>query len=450
MESFFSRYRNPSILALVLLIQILGLAVQVKRPIDPDNPDAGTVRLFRSWVVGAITPVEQAFASTGRFFRRTWHDYINVVGLRSENHDLREQNEKLRLELARHADSANQAQRLQALLDFKQRFLASTVAAQVVGSSGSEQSRLVYIDKGARHGLRPGMAVITPHGIVGKVRDVYRSSAQVLMINDASSGVGAIVEGSRLHGVVKGTPAGEVVLAHIMADEKVSVGEGLVTSGGDRIFPKGLPVGTVSDVSRGQDLFLNVRIKPAANLSRLEEVLVITEMQGPNLESAEEQTPVRAADLLADRLPSVPKKPEPPPKTERKTPPPAPAAGNVKPAPATANSATPGAPNTATAPKPSATGTATDASATGTQPPSSAPATQLKPAASTGQTPATPGEAPATKPDTPKPVIPKPVTPKPNSSSPPASSPTANPEQPAAKPPVSTPSADPAKPERNR
>src|SRR5919108_5417290 len=218
MESFFTRYRNPSILALVLLLQILGLAVQVKRPIDPDNPDAGTVRLFRSWVIGAITPVEKAFTSTGRFVRRTWHDYINVVGLRSENHELREQNEKLRLELARQADSANQAQRLQELLDFKQRFLTTTVAAQVVGSGGTELSRVIYIDKGARQGIRTGMAVITPHGIVGKVRDVYRSSAQVLMLNDASSGVGAIVEGSRLHGVVKGTPAGEVVLAHIMAD----------------------------------------------------------------------------------------------------------------------------------------------------------------------------------------------------------------------------------------
>src|SRR5919201_4116056 len=135
MESFFTRYRNPAILALILLAQVLGLAVQVKRPVDPGNPDAGSVRLLRSWVVGALTPVEKIFVSSSRFLRGTWHDYINVVGLRAENRELREQNEKLHLELARQADSANQAQRLQALLEFKQRFLSTTIAAQVIGSS---------------------------------------------------------------------------------------------------------------------------------------------------------------------------------------------------------------------------------------------------------------------------------------------------------------------------
>jgi rod shape-determining protein MreC len=441
MESFFSRYRNPSILALVLLLQILGLAVQVKRPVDPSNPDGGSVRLLRSWVIGAITPVEEVFASTGRFIRRTWHDYINVVGLRSENHELREQNEKLRLELARQADSANQAQRLQALLDFKQRFLTSTVAAQVVGSSGTELSRVIYIDKGVRQGLRPGMAVITPHGIVGKIRDVYRSSAQVVMLNDASSGVGAILEDSRLHGVVKGTPAGEVVLAHIMADEKVTVGEGLVTSGGDRIFPKGLPVGTVSEVARGSDLFLTVRIKPAANLSRLEEVLVVTEMQGPDIESAEEQTPVRASDILAERLPSVPKKPEPPPKAERKTPPAVAGqtAGTAKPGSAAANASGATTPDSA-APKPSSAGTSGDVKNTAV-PANTTRSTPPKPAAD--QTPTVPGEAASgTKPD-----APKAASPKPNANTPPAVSPKVNPEKPASKPPSDP--AQPAEPEPN-
>jgi rod shape-determining protein MreC len=320
MESFFSRYRNSAVLALVLLAQVIGLAVQLKRPLDPNNPDAGTVRLLRSWVIGAITPVEKVFVSSTRFMRRTWHDYINVVGLRMENRDLREQNEKLHMELARQSESASQAERLQVLLEFKQNFLGSTLAAQVIGSSGSDSSRVVYIDKGTRDGLKPNMAVITPHGIVGKLRDVYRSSAQVLMFNDSSSGVGAILEDSRLHGVVKGTPAGEIMLVHIQADEKVQPGEKLVTSGGDRIYPKGLPIGTVSDVSPGAELFLNVRVKPAANLTRLEEVLVITQTPDANLESAEGQTPVRASDILAQRLPSVPKKPETPsPKADKKT-----------------------------------------------------------------------------------------------------------------------------------
>ena len=448
MESFFTRYRNPSILALVLLLQILGLAVQVKRPADPNNPDAGSVRLLRSWVIGAITPVEGAFASTGRFIRRTWHDYINVVGLRSENHELREQNEKLRLELARQADSANQAQRLQALLDFKQRFLTSTVAAQVVGSSGTELSRVVYIDKGARQGIRPGMAVITPHGIVGKIRDVYRFSSQVLMLNDASSGVGAILEESRLHGVVKGTPTGEIVLAHIMADEKVNVGEGLVTSGGDRIFPKGLPVGTVSEVARGPDLFLTVRIKPAANLSRLEEVLVITEMQGPNLESAEDETPVRASDILAERLPSVPKKPEPA-KVEKKPPSaqstaPGAGAGTPKPASAAANKAATTSSGAGVAAKPSTTGSPTDVKAAA--PVGAVPSTSAKPATNTEPGSATADNTPSQA----RPESPKTTTPKPNAKPPAANTSPANPQKPALKPPATVEPAQPSKPEDNQ
>ena len=448
MESFFTRYRNPSILALVLLLQILGLAVQVKRPADPSNPDAGSVRLLRSWVIGAITPVEGAFASTGRFIRRTWHDYINVVGLRSENHELREQNEKLRLELARQADSANQAQRLQALLDFKQRFLTSTVAAQVVGSSGTELSRVVYIDKGARQGIRPGMAVITPHGIVGKIRDVYRSSSQVLMLNDASSGVGAILEESRLHGVVKGTPTGEIVLAHIMADEKVNVGEGLVTSGGDRIFPKGLPVGTVSEVARGPDLFLTVRIKPAANLSRLEEVLVITEMQGPNLESAEDETPVRASDILAERLPSVPKKPDPA-KVEKKQPSaqaPGAGAGAPKPASTAPNkvaTTSPGA-STGVAAKPSTTGPPSGVKTAA--PVGNPPSTSPKPAINT-EPASTAADNTASQA---RPQSPKTTTPKPNTKPPVANTSPANPQKPTLKPPATAEPAQPSQPEDNQ
>ena len=342
MESFFTRYRNPAILAIVLIAQVLGLAVQVKRPVDPNNPDAGSVRLLRSWVVGAIAPVQKVLVSTGGFFRRTWHDYINVVGLRTENRELREQNEKMRLELARQTDTANQAQRLQALLDFKQAYMNSTVAAQVVGSSGSDQSRVLYIDKGSRHGIRPNLAVITPHGIVGKVRDVYGFSSQVLAVNDPSSGVGAILENSRLHGVLKGTSKGELELAHIMANEVVEPGERLVTSGGDRIFPKGLLIGTVLHVAPGRDLFLDIRVKPAANLARLEEVLVITEIQGAPLDVAEGETPLRASDILAQRLPSVPKKPDPPP---------------VKPKPRAAptQAATPGQPSSGASQPPVAT-----------------------------------------------------------------------------------------------
>jgi rod shape-determining protein MreC len=182
------------------------------------------------------------------------------------------------------------------------------VAAQVIGSGGSEQSRIIYIDKGESSGLKPDMAVITVDGIVGKILRVFRSTSQVLLIDDQSSGVGGILETTRLQGIVRGTRSGEVVLEHIMTDNPVQAGELVRTSGGDRIFPKGLPVGTVTRVGNGPDLFLSILIRPAANLNKLEEVLVVTKLveQEPNqLETG----PVRAADILAQRLPSVPDKP---------------------------------------------------------------------------------------------------------------------------------------------
>jgi len=113
-----------------------------------------------------------------------------------------------------------------------------------------------------------------------------------------------------LQGIVRGTPAGEVMLEKIMNDEAVQPGDIVRTSGGDRIFPKGLPVGTVTRVSNGtgSDLFLSIRMRPAANLSKLEEVLVVTKLEEKDVTPAE-AAPVRAADILSQRLPSVPDKP---------------------------------------------------------------------------------------------------------------------------------------------
>jgi rod shape-determining protein MreC len=150
--------------------------------------------------------------------------------------------------------------------------------------------------------------VITSGGIVGKVLRVYPSTSLVLMINDQSSGVGAMLDKSRLQGVVRGTPNGELILERVMSDEQVGAGETVLSSGGDQIFPKGLPLGTVSKVSPGREMFLNIHVKPAADLSRVEEVLVVIEKQERE-PVAESGGRVRAADVLAQRLPSVPEKP---------------------------------------------------------------------------------------------------------------------------------------------
>jgi len=129
------------------------------------------------------------------------------------------------------------------------------------------------------------------------------------VINDQTSGVGAILEKSRLQGVLKGTSTGGVMLERVMNDEQVADGDMVLTSGGDGIFPKGLPVGTVTRVEPGKELFLNITVRPAASLSRLEEVLVVTQKEERQVMAAGSGR-VRAVDIMAQRLPSVPDKPE--------------------------------------------------------------------------------------------------------------------------------------------
>jgi rod shape-determining protein MreC len=304
MESVLGRYRNLVILVGVLFLQVLGLAMQVKRA----GNDAENTRLIRIWAVGAITPFERTVVWAQNSTGNLWHNYFYLRGVRAENRQLKDQIEQMRIEQVRLSEDAAQARRLQTLLAFKEQFISKTVAAQVIGSSGSDLSRIIYIDKGENVGIQRDMAVMTSDGIVGKVLVVYPSVSQVLLISDQSSGVGAILEKTRLQGVLRGTANGEVVLERVMSDEQVPVGETVLTSGGDQIFPKGLPVGTVGTVGSGKDLFLNIKIKPAANLSKLEEVLVLVEKQEKQA-TAEGNVHVRAADILAQRLPSVPDRP---------------------------------------------------------------------------------------------------------------------------------------------
>jgi rod shape-determining protein MreC len=304
MENLMSRYRNVTILVAILFVQVLGLAVQVKRRSGADE----STRIIRLWTVSTITPLEKAIVWCQNGTGSLWNNYLYLRGVRQENRDLKFEIERLRLEQVRLSEDAQQARRLQALLGFQEQYIAKTVAAQVIGSSGSEQSRSIYIDKGASAGVEKDMAVITADGLVGRVLRAFGSSAQVLLINDQSSGVGVILDKSRLQGVIKGTAGGEVILEKVMTDEQVSPGDLIVTSGGDQIFPKGITVGTVMKVSPGADLFLNIRVKPSANLSRMEEVLVITKKED-RAPSVAETNSVRAVDILTQRLPSVPDKP---------------------------------------------------------------------------------------------------------------------------------------------
>jgi len=302
----------------LLMAQVIVLATQVRRP---DAATGESMSLVRLWVVEAFVPAEKAIAAIGSSVGNFWNSYIDLRGVRKQNAELQSQLDRLRLEEVSLAEDAGQARRLQHLLAFKEKFISETVAAQVIGTSGSEHSHVLYIDKGTNDGIKADMAVITPKGIVGKIAKAFSNSCQVLEINDSTAGAGVMLERSRLRGVLHGTASGLPEILHIMADEKIAVGDPVVSSGGDQIYPRGLPIGTV--FSTGPDPeggpFMLVRVKPSADLDRVEEVLVITKIVEKAPAQPETATGLRAADILAQRLPTVVPKPpakggdEPPP-----------------------------------------------------------------------------------------------------------------------------------------
>jgi rod shape-determining protein MreC len=282
MESFIVRYRNLLVLLALLLIQVIGLAVQVRRTDAGhrtlDTVDSSGVRLIRLWANAIVSPVERVVEYSKTGVGGFWQSYVSLRHVRQQNRDLEDTVDRLRLEQAALLEDARQGQRLQAMLGFQQKYLYKTLPAQIIGSSGSEQSRVFYIDKGKADGLVRDMAVISGDGIVGKIRDVFPTSAQVLVINDQTSGAGVILETTRIRGILRGNAEGRPQIVGILADQRIKPGENVVTAGGDQIFPRGLPVGVVEKVEEDPDRdgFINIIIRPAAHLDRLDEVLVIT------------------------------------------------------------------------------------------------------------------------------------------------------------------------------
>src|ERR1700687_2391408 len=155
METFLGRYRNLIVLVGVVFVQALGLAVQIKRTTGSESS-----RLIRVWAVGSVSPLEKALVWTETSTGNLWHNYLYMRGVRAENRDLKLQIEKMRIEQVRMTQDADQARRLQSLLAFKEQFISQTMAAQVIGSTGSEQARSLYIDKGEKDGIKTDMAVI--------------------------------------------------------------------------------------------------------------------------------------------------------------------------------------------------------------------------------------------------------------------------------------------------
>jgi rod shape-determining protein MreC len=309
MENVISRVRNTAnliVLVTVIILQVIGLAVQVKR-----TTETGTTRLIRVWTISIVSPLTKGVVHGEGWFSDKWRNYLWLRGVREENERLKDEIVQMKMREVRLIEDATQARRLQHLFGFKEQYISKSMPAQVISTTGSEFSRAIYIDKGSNDGIAPDMPVVAPEGVVGKVLRVFPATSLVLLINDPTSGAGVILEKSRLQGILKGEANGSTTLKNVMSDEKVEVGERVLTSGGDGVFPKGILVGTVRSVAPGQDLFLNIRVRPAAAINRLEEVLVITKMED-RAPDAVATNPVRAIDILAERLPTVaPPQPKP-------------------------------------------------------------------------------------------------------------------------------------------
>jgi len=267
-----SRHRSLFLLGGVVLLQVLLLAVQIKR--DSQG------RLIRVWTVGAVSPFERAGAHGISHIRDTWKHYFALQNAWRDNEELKRENGALKLQITQLQSKAGEADRLAALLKFRQTSVdVPMVSARVIGGSADSVSQTIYLDRGERDGIRRNMGVITPDGVVGKVIESYKDTAQVLLLTDKDSGVGAMLMDSRVQKPVGGTGEPLLVMKYISnEDNSVNPGDRIVTSGMDRIFPRDLPVGTIADIKAGST-FKQIRVRPAANLERLEEVFVLLTMK---------------------------------------------------------------------------------------------------------------------------------------------------------------------------
>jgi rod shape-determining protein MreC len=301
-----SRHRSLFLLGGVVLLQVLLLAVQIKR--DSQG------RLIRVWTVGAVSPFERAGAHGISHIRDTWNHYFALQNTSRENEQLKRENGALKLQITQLESKAGEADRLGALLKFRQTNVdVPMVSARVIGGSADSASLTIYLDRGERDGIRRNMGVITPDGVVGKVIESYKDTAQVLLLTDKDSGVGAMLADSRVQKPVGGTGDQLLILKYISnEDNSVNPGDRIVTSGMDRIFPRDLPVGTIADIKPG-NTFKQIRVRPAANLERLEEVFVLLTMKPLEMkkDSAEPNsaTSPAGAPSAASTNPASPEKP---------------------------------------------------------------------------------------------------------------------------------------------
>jgi len=262
------RFRNLwiSIFFVCFVLFLLSSSSGLKQPWNP----------VEQFIIEITAPFQKLIRQTINATRDFWTNYFYLVDIRSENRRLKEEMESFRREQSRYKELVTAHERLRSLLQFKEVIRRPVVAAQVIGLDPTGWFKSVIIDKGKNAGLRWDMPVVNASGVVGRIVSVSNNYAKVLLIIDQNSAVDCLTQRSRDRGMVKGT-SGQVCKMDYMAKSSNAVlGDMVITSGLGGVFPKGLPVGSITGVKEGEGkLFKDIDVMPSVDFSKLEEVLVI-------------------------------------------------------------------------------------------------------------------------------------------------------------------------------
>jgi rod shape-determining protein MreC len=267
MDFILGRYRNLSVLLLVVFGQLLLLAYQVR-----SNQQ---VRVLRVWAVTSVAPMARVLENVRSSVHGFFSDYFILLDVREDNRRLTAENNRLKLENNFLNTELSTADRAKALIEFKGRSPSNNIAARIIATSTSANT-VVLVDRGTSDGVYKGMAVITGDGIVGKVLDSFPLAAQVQLITDKQFGAGVVSQKNHVYGTLLGQGFNRCRIDRIQNEEKVEPDEMFYTTGEDRVFPKGLPVGRVVSVQAGPT-FKSIEVVPTGIKNGLEEVLIVLE-----------------------------------------------------------------------------------------------------------------------------------------------------------------------------
>lgn len=231
-----------------------------------------------------VSPFQGHLTAFVQSVKDVWNQYFFLVSTAQEN-------QRLKRELSQHLQQLNHCtetqlanDRLRHLLGFQEEVSRPMIPAQVVGRDPSPWSKTVIVDKGSQDGVRQGAPVVIPEGIVGVVVEASGRYAKVLLLIDPNSAIDALVQRTRARGIVKGGGAGYCVFDYVLRKHEINVGDTVVSSGLDGVFPKGLRVGRVSEIVRlNAGIFQKVSVTPYVNFEVLEEVFIIFDLDSEAL-----------------------------------------------------------------------------------------------------------------------------------------------------------------------